>query len=215
MLNFWKAGLLIYPAVLIQKSKFMKEKILLIGGGGHCRACIDVLEKENKFKIGGIVDKKELIGQKVLGYKVIASDEDLKFLKKDYKYAFISVGQLHNFNNRMKIFEMLKNIGFEIPIIVSPFAYISKYTIIEEGTIIMHHALINSNAKIGKNCIINTKSLIEHDAVIGDFCHISTGAIINGGVNIGSCTFIGSGTITKQYISIPDKSFIKAGSLIK
>jgi UDP-3-O-[3-hydroxymyristoyl] glucosamine N-acyltransferase len=27
----------------------------------------------------------------------------------------------------------------------------------------MHHALVNANTKIGKNCIINTKALIEHD----------------------------------------------------
>ena len=43
-----------------------KEKIVLLGGGGHCRSIIDVIELENKYKIVGIVDKKELIGSKVL-----------------------------------------------------------------------------------------------------------------------------------------------------
>ena len=37
----------------------MKEKLVLIGGGGHCRACIDVIERENKYQIAGIVDIKE------------------------------------------------------------------------------------------------------------------------------------------------------------
>ncbi len=38
----------------------MKEKIVLIGGGGHCRSAIDVIELTNKYEIIGIVDIKEI-----------------------------------------------------------------------------------------------------------------------------------------------------------
>ncbi|MCK4874736.1 MAG: acetyltransferase, partial [Sulfurimonas sp.] len=55
----------------------MKKKILLIGGGGHCHSVIDVIELENKCTIVGIIDKKEFIGQDVLGYKIIGCDDDL------------------------------------------------------------------------------------------------------------------------------------------
>ena len=41
--------------------------IILIGGGGHCKSVIDVIEQEGKFKIAGIVDKPDLLGSKVLG----------------------------------------------------------------------------------------------------------------------------------------------------
>ena len=36
----------------------MKE-IILIGGGGHCKSVIDVIELEGQFLIGGIVDRPE------------------------------------------------------------------------------------------------------------------------------------------------------------
>ena len=193
----------------------MKE-IILIGGGGHCRSVIDVIELDGKFKIAGIIEKdKNLIGQKVLNYEVIGSDEDLEKFREKYEYAFITVGQIKNSSPRIKIFEKLKKLKFKLPVIVSPLAYVSKYSKIEEGTIIMHHALVNANTKIGKNCIINTKALIEHDAVIEDFCHISTGAIINGGVIVKQGSFVGSNSVTKEYIEIPQNSFIKAGSLVK
>ena len=52
---------------------------------------------------------------------------------------------------------------------------------LQKGTIVMHHALVNAGAKVGANCIINTKALIEHDAVVEDHCHIATAAIVNGG----------------------------------
>ena len=37
----------------------MKPKILLVGGGGYCRSVIDVIEQESRYKIVGIIDKKE------------------------------------------------------------------------------------------------------------------------------------------------------------
>ncbi|MAD40820.1 MAG: acetyltransferase [Arcobacter sp.] len=191
----------------------MKEKIVLIGGGGHCHSVIDVIEQENKYEIIGIIDKKELLGQKVLGYEVIASDNDLSEIFKTCKNAIITIGQIESSNLRTKIFNNLKNIGYTLPVIVSPIAYVSKHSFIEEGTVIHHHTLVNANVRIGKNCIINTKALIEHDSIIEDYCHISTASVINGGVTVKKGTFFGSNATSKQSIEID--GFIKAGSLVK
>lgn len=107
----------------------------------------------------------------------------------------------------------MKNIGYTLPVIISPLSYVSKYSKIEEGTVIMHQALVNANVNIGKNCIINTKALIEHDSVIEDNCHISTASVINGGVVVKEGTFFGSNTTSKEGIEI--SGFIKAGGLVK
>jgi len=191
----------------------MKHKILLIGGGGHCRSVIDAIELENKFTIAGIIDKKELIGSKVLDYEIIGCDDDLEELHKTYKYAFVTVGHIKSNSLRVKLFNKLKSIGYILPVIISPLAYVSKYAFIDEATIIHHQALLNTNAKIGKNCIINSKALIEHDTIVEDNCHISTSTIINGGVIVKENSFVGSGAIVKEYIKID--GFIKAKSLVK
>jgi sugar O-acyltransferase (sialic acid O-acetyltransferase NeuD family) len=191
----------------------MKPKILLIGGGGHCKSVIDIIENEDKYSIAGIIDKKELIGTKVLNYEIIGCDDDLEQLFLQYKYAIVTIGHIKTNQLRVKLFNTLQNIGYTIPTIISPLAYVSKYAFIDKGTVIHHQALINADAKIGKNCIINSKALIEHDVVIEDNCHISTGAIINGGVVVSENTFVGSNATTKEYITI--NKFIKAGSLVK
>ncbi|MEA3315601.1 MAG: acetyltransferase [Campylobacterota bacterium] len=183
-----------------------------MGGGGHCKSCIDVIEQENRYKIVGIVDKKELIGQKVLGYKIIACDDDLPNLFKIYKNALITIGQIKSNNLRVKIFNNLKSIGYNLPTIISPFAYVSKHSFIDEGTIIMHNSMINADVRIGKNCIINTKALLEHDVKVEDNCHISTASVINGGTIIKANNFIGSNSVTKENIEV--NRFVKAGSLI-
>jgi sugar O-acyltransferase (sialic acid O-acetyltransferase NeuD family) len=191
----------------------MKD-IILIGGGGHCKSVIDVIEQEGQFKIAGIVDKPEFLGSDILGYSVIGNDSDLGILVKKYKYALVTVGQIKSPILRMKLFELAKKSGFILPNIISPRAYISKYTTVGKGTIIMHDVLINADAQIGENCIINSKVLIEHDCSISNHCHISTSATINGGVIVKSGSFIGSGVTTKESIIIGKNSFIKAGSLV-
>jgi len=191
----------------------MKNNILLIGGGGHYRSVIDVVEAEGKFNIAGIIDLVENIGKKVLGYPIIGSDTDLPTFFKEYEYAFITIGHIYSNKDRVKLFHLLKKIGFILPVIVSPYAYVSSHAEIDEGTIVMHHALVNANARIGKNCIINSKALIEHDAIIEDHCHISTAAVVNGGVRVRENTFFGSNATSKQSSII--EGFIKAGSVIK
>ena len=191
------------------------KKIILVGGGGHCKAVIDVLEQQNKYEIIGIIDKLEKVGSKIFNYEVIADDAKLNILVKDYPYAFITIGHIKSPSLRIKLFNLVKESGFLLPTIVSPRAHVSKYSSIGEGTIIMHDAIINANSIIGNNCIINSKALIEHDTIVSDHCHISTNATINGGVTIGSNCFIGSNVTTNNNIKISDNSFIKAGSLVK
>jgi sugar O-acyltransferase (sialic acid O-acetyltransferase NeuD family) len=192
----------------------MKE-IILIGGGGHCKSVIDVIEQESQFVIVGIVDKPELIGTDVLGYPVIGSDADLESLAKIYTYALVTVGQIRSPEARMKLFDLAKKAGFSLPRIISSRAYVSNHTCIGNGTVVMHDAFINAGTSIGDNCIINSKALIEHDCKVSNHCHISTNAVINGGVTIEEGCFIGSGAVTNNSITVEKNSFIKAGSIVK
>ena len=137
----------------------MKEKIILIGGGGHCRACIDVIEQEGRFTIAGIVDVPEKIQHKVLGYPVIGSDSDLAELIKTCPNVLLTLGQIKSPTRRMELFNDLMTMGARFPVIKSPLAYVSPHAHVAEGTIVMHHALINAGARVGRNCIINTKAL--------------------------------------------------------
>lgn len=191
-----------------------KEKLILIGGGGHCRSCIDVIEAHGRFEVSAIVDVESQVGQEVLNYSIHYTDESLNELIQKYKNVIITIGQIKNPDLRVSYFEKLKKIGAHFPIIISPRAHVSKYATIKEGSIIMHDSLINAKAEIGLNCIINTKALVEHDAVVGDHCHISTGSIINGGAVIGKKSFIGSQAMVRDNISIQERSIIQAGSSV-
>ena len=189
------------------------KKIILIGAGGHCVSCIDVIEMQRKFKIVGLVDNKRK--NFLINYKVIGSDKELKKFSKRIQYALITIGHIKNSKIRENLFKKVSNYGFQFPTIVSPLSYISKRATIGEGTIVMHGSIINAGAKIGKNCIINNKTLIEHDVVVEDNCHLSTRSTVNGGVTIKKNSFIGSCSVIKQNIKIGKNCFINANLFIE
>jgi len=191
------------------------DDILLIGGGGHARSCIDVIENENIYKIAGFIEHNKSTCNKIFNYPIIGVDKDLEKLRSEFTYALVVIGQIKNYRRRERLFSLLKSKKYKIPIIKSPTAYVSKHSKILEGTIIMHDAVVNAGVRIGANCIINTKALIEHDSTIGSHSHVSTGAIINGEVNVGEGTFIGSGTVIKQLINIGNGCVIDAGCYVK
>ncbi|UXX80606.1 acetyltransferase [Reichenbachiella carrageenanivorans] len=192
----------------------MKKDIVLIGGGGHCHAVIDVIETTGLFNIVGILDKPELHETHVLGYKVIGNDSDIPKLIEKYQHFVITVGHIKNANTRIELYNKVKSVGGTFPTIISPLSHIGKGATIGDGTVIMHHALINANVKLGINNIINTKALIEHDTVINHHNHISTNTVINGNCIIKNATFIGSGTIVNQGIKIVSNAIVGAMSLV-
>ena len=85
----------------------MKPELILVGGGGHCKSCIDVIEAGGGYRIAGIVDIPDKLGQYVLGYELIACDDDLPGLAQKYDYFLITIGQIRNPEKRMGMFENL------------------------------------------------------------------------------------------------------------
>lgn len=192
----------------------MREHLLLIGAGGHARSCIDVIEQNGKYEILGLIGLPTEVSSRLFGYEVIATDTSLKSFLVKVKYAVVGLGQIKSGDSRIRIYKTLKDLGFILPIIISPRAYVSRHARIGEGSVVMHDALVNAGSQIGVNCIINSKSLIEHDAIIGNHCHISTGSIVNGGTVVGDGCFIGSNAMIGNNISVADGNLVGGGGVL-
>jgi sugar O-acyltransferase (sialic acid O-acetyltransferase NeuD family) len=188
--------------------------ILLIGAGGHARACIDVLEQEGRFAVAGLVGLPHEVGTQILGHPVLGTDLELPTLLGNYAHALISVGQIKTPEPRMRLFRLLEQHGCALPVIVSPRAYVSSHAKLGSGTIVMHGAIVNAGAAVGRNCILNSQALVEHDVVIADHCHVATAAAINSGVHIGEGTFIGSNSSVRQGINIGERCLIGMGQRV-
>ena len=189
------------------------KNLILVGGGGHCKSVIDVAESAG-YTIKGILDLPEKIGEKILGYPIIGTDEDISNFVHEGLFL-VTVGQIKDASLRINLHQKIVNAGGKLATVIASTAHVSKYAKIGEGTVVMHQAMINADAVIGKSCIINTFANIEHDVVIEDYCHISTGAMINGNCKIGRGTFFGSQSVIINGLEIVEECVIGAGSTVR
>jgi sugar O-acyltransferase (sialic acid O-acetyltransferase NeuD family) len=192
-----------------------KIPLILIGGGGHCKSCIEVVESTDTYAIHQILDVREKIGEKVFDYPITASDEDLETLLENKELQYLlTIGQTTNPQIRKRIFNKIKYGNGKLPVVISSKAIVSSRCTIGEGTIIMHAAVVNADVKVGHNCIINNNVNLEHDAEIGHHTHVATNAVINGNCRVGSEVLIGSNSVILQGVSIADSVVIGAGSVV-
>jgi len=189
----------------------MKEPLLLIGGGLHCKTCIDVIEQEGRFYVKGILDLKEKVGSTILGYPIIATDEEIPELSSECPNFFITVGDVSLFNVRNKLYQNLKNRGCTTPSIVSPLSYVSQHATVGEGNILFPFSIIDVGTKVGNNCIINHAATLLHEAIIEDNCHVSVNCVIGNSL-IGHDTFIGVNSFVNNGLEISPYCIIGSGS---
>jgi sugar O-acyltransferase (sialic acid O-acetyltransferase NeuD family) len=189
------------------------KNLILVGGGGHCKSVIDVAEAAG-FNIKGILDIPENVGNKVLGYEIIGTDNQIASFVNDVMFI-VTVGHIKDAVLRVKLHQKIVEAGGTLATIIAPTAHVSIYASVGEGTVVMHNAIVNADATIGRGCIINTFANIEHDSKVGDYCHISTGAMVNGNCIVGKESFLGSQSVMVNGTEITEGCVIGAGSLVR
>lgn len=191
----------------------MKEKIVLIGLGGHAKSVIDSIEAAGKYEVAGYTDIENRADYK--GYHFIGTDRDLHGIYSDGIHnACISVGYMGRNNLRDKLYQMVKETGFNLPVITDPSAVVSSSAEIGEGTFIGKGCIVNAESRIGKMCIINTGALVEHENIIGDFTHIAVKTVLCGGIYIGGHCFIGANSTVIQGVKIGKNTITGAGTVV-
>ena len=190
----------------------MKKRLLLIGGGGHCRSVLDSVLAANVYDGIGIVDPD---GTPCLGIPVVGRDEDLpRLYSEGWTDAVITVGSVGDTGLRRRLYATVKAIGFSLPAVVDPTAAVGKDAALGEGTFVGKQAVINAGARTGVCAIVNTGAILEHDCRIGDFSHVSTGAVLCGQVMVGNDAHIGAGSTVRQSIRIGDGALVGIGSTV-
>lgn len=189
------------------------EKLVLIGGGGHCKSVIDTIKRLNLYDEIVIVDVKFPTYRMVLDFDVVCGDDGLPQLRKSgFDKAFITAGSIKDTSLRQELYWKAHNLGFIFPNIIDPSAIVSEYVTLGKGIFIGKQAIINADVHIGDMAIINTGAVIEHECKINTYVHIAAGAVLCGNVSVGNSSFVGAGSTIIQGVSIGKNSIIGAGS---
>lgn len=185
------------------------KPVALIGGGGHARSIVAMLEGQRP--IAGYVDVRPVEN---LDLPYLGTDSD--FLSRHTPDEFdihlaIGFGKGGSLAFRREM--AMRYADFGAATLAAPSAWIAPGAAIGDGAAVMARAVVNRSA-IGRNAVINTGAIIEHDCQIGDNVFVGPGAIVCGGVTVGHDCFIGAGAVIRNGIDIAPGTVIGMGAVV-
>jgi len=191
------------------------KNIVVIGSSGHARVVIDAIERENKYRIAGIIDSFKPVGQGCDGYRVIGDELRLPDIVREHDIygAIIAIGDnwvrhlvSHRIRAALPDFEFVK--------VIHPSAQVARSARVAGGTVVLAGAIIAANAEISEFCIVNTKASLDHDGVMGAFSSFAPAVTAGGGVTVKPFAAAMLGVNIIHSISIGEHSVVGAGSLV-
>mgnify|MGYP003672710175 CR=1 FL=1 len=191
------------------------KNIVLIGGGNQAHYTIDIINKEGKYNIIGIIDSIHDIDSIRFGYKVLGRQEDIKELISKYgiEGGVISIGDNWvRYYVSSQIKEQIPNFNFVNAI--HPSVVIGDNVKLGEGIVMMAGCIINPKSQVGDFTFFATGAQLDHDCNIGNFSSISAGSVTGGYVTLGDFSSITLGVTVIDRLQIGTNTVVGAGSLV-
>jgi sugar O-acyltransferase (sialic acid O-acetyltransferase NeuD family) len=191
------------------------ENIVIIGGGNQAHYTIDIIEKEGKYSIVGIIDSIHDVGSSRFGYTVLGRQEDLISIVQQYGITggLITIGDNWvRYNVATQIRELIPDFVFVNAI--HPSVIIGNNVTLGVGITAMAGCIFNPKSTVGDFTFFATGAQVEHDCIIRDFASISAGSVTGGYVEVGKYSAITLGVTVLDRIKIGENTVVGAGSLV-
>lgn len=181
-------------------------KIIVYGSQEFGKTVKDLL-LQCDYNFAGFIDDYNT-GDEILGdFEKVTK----KYSSEQYKIV-IAIGY-KDLSARWEVYQRVHALGYQLPTIIHPKAYVRDPTKIGQGTMIMAGAIVDTSVNIEPLVVAWPGVVINHDCTISANTFISPNATICGAVHIGKNTFIGAGAVIVDHTTVPPNSFIKAGTV--
>jgi UDP-N-acetylbacillosamine N-acetyltransferase len=177
----------------------MKEKLALIGAGGHSKVVSDIAKANGWQDIVYFDDHKK-------GFPTI---NDFIKQKDQFDGCFVSIGDNQA---RFEILKKLTILGVHIPTLIHPSAVLSPSVDLGVGIVVMPNVVVNADSKISDGCILNTGCGVDHDCRLESFVHICPGSHLAGNVFVDQMSWLGVGSSVIENVKIGKNVRVGAGA---
>lgn len=116
--------------------------------------------------------------------------------------------------DRRRLCEAILANGGRLPVVSHPAATISTTAVVGAGTIVSAGVIVQSDARIGRFCVLNTACTIDHDNVVGDSVSVGPGAHTAGRVTICDEAFVGLGAVIINGVTVGRRATVGAGAVV-
>jgi sugar O-acyltransferase (sialic acid O-acetyltransferase NeuD family) len=125
----------------------------------------------------------------------------------------ITIGNPHG-RVRLGLHDRLVAEGLRPVSAIHPNAWIEKNAQVGEGAQVMAGAVICAEARVGRQCIINTRASVDHEDVLSDGVELGPAATLCGLVRVGLGAWVCAGATVLPRITIGDDAIVGAGAVV-
>ena len=191
------------------------EKLIIVGTGTNAIHVYELVKQYELYEVIGFAVNRDYIENDTFCDLPVYALEDLdKVINKSYVKLFIALLWNRLNRDRKKLFESLREQGYQFANIISPFARI-RGTI--KGTNVWVHdfVVIQNNAVIGDDVAIMSMALVGASSKIGDHCFLGAKSTVGGGSSVGEQTFIGINSTVFDGTVVGKKCILGACTAVK
>lgn len=190
------------------------QPIIIIGNKFTANMVYEYIRYDRRYTIIGFsVDAEYIDEDHMLGLPVV----DLTALKQTHPpetcKILMCVGYKNLNRNRERLFQRVRDMGYEVITYIHPDAKVYSRNI-GEGAVIMPSVFVDVHARIGANTVLWGNCSVAHHSQVGDNCWLAMGCVISGGVVIADNSFIGINATVVNDVHIGRYNIIGAGALI-
>lgn len=186
---------------------------IIAGAGGFGREVLRLLTDTGKFRVDGWIDNDpEKIGTSISGLPVLGGDGFISDLPNRKSIALvIAIGERIT---RERLFNHAISLGYQLPRLVHPGAYLAPEAEVAPGVIVYPGAVVMPGCRLHKGVLVNTGVSLGHDATVGAFSNLNPGVRLGGWVDIGRRVMVGIGASILDHIHIGDDAVVGGGALV-
>ena len=191
----------------------LNKPIVMLGAGGHAKVLLSILQQQ-QADVVAVCAPQPPASALFQQLRYLAHDDDILQFSPQQVMLVNGVGALPGQTLRRKLYERFSALGYQFACVIAGSAVIADSVKLFDGVQVLPGAIINADAQIDANVLINSGAIVEHDCILGIHSIISPGAVLCGGVSLGENCYIGAGATVIQGIQLGNNTLAGAGSTV-
>jgi UDP-perosamine 4-acetyltransferase len=185
-------------------------KLVVIGAGGHARVLIELCQALGRFELLGVLAQSG--PPSLMGLPLLGDETQMETLRRQgVAAACVAVGDNAN---RARIGARLLGLGFALPALVHPSAFLAPSALVGPGAVVMARAVLGTQARAEMLAILNTGAIADHDVVLGEASHAAPGSVLAGHASLGAGALLGAGAAVRPGVAVGAGAVVGAGSAV-
>lgn len=192
------------------------SKILLWGGTGQAKVVRPIIERLGS-RVVAVIDDTPGLASPFPDVQIYQGDAGFQRWLDAHGASgvgfCIAIGNPHG-RIRLRLHDRLVSAGLEPITIAHATAWIEPNAEVGIGCQLMAGAFVGAEARLGRQCIINTNASVDHEDVLEDGVEIAPGATLCGLVHIETNGWVCAGATVLPRIRIGADAIVGAGAVV-